>query len=263
MGSRRGRIGGTLVKKLWIAGGIAILIVAAVGVTLLRRDRPEPTAALRGREVAQRLGCFGCHGPDGIRGIADPLAPDRKVPDWTEASAELYIKSADDIRHWILHGAPIDQPPVDEDMAPKRLVPMPAYEGRLSGRELDDLVAYFESVSGWQEDMPDAAFEGRKIAIRMGCFGCHGPSGIGGVPNPGSLKGTIPAWGSEDFDELVQNDDELREWILDGRSKRLWRSPAARFYLERQETPMPAYRDHLSDDELDNLVAYIHWLRSP
>ena len=84
---------------------------------------------------------------------------------------------------------------------------------------------------------------------------------MGGVRNPGSFKGHIPPWDGEEFDELVRDERELREWIMDGRSHRLWNNQAARYFLERQETPMPAYREHLSEDALNKLVAYIDWLR--
>ena len=138
---------------------------------------------------------------------------------------------------------------------------MPAYEDLLSDRELDDLVAYYLAVSGWAPDIPDAAFEGRKIASRLGCFGCHGPAGMGGVANPGSFKGHIPPWDGEEFKELVRDDEELREWILDGRIRRLWDNPVARRFLESQKTRMPAYREHVSDEEVSKMVQYIRWLR--
>ena len=131
----------------------------------------------------------------------------------------------------------------------------------LSPDELDDLVAYFRARSWWTPDIPDAAREGREIAMRLGCFGCHGPSGIGGVPNPGSLKGHIPPWDGHEFDELVHSESELREWILDGPIKRLRDNPLAMHFLEAQKTAMPAYRQYISGDELDRMVAYIQWMR--
>lgn len=220
---------------------------------------PETTEAMRGAEVARKLGCFGCHGPGGFGGIADPVSPSGKVPGWDGGTAALYVENEQQIREWVLYGAPRQRSRPEDRHG---LIQMPAYEGLLSERELDDVVAYFRSVSGWDTGIPEKAYEGNKIASRLGCFGCHGPSGMGGVANPGSLKGRIPPWDGDEFAELVRDDDELREWILDGRPRRLWENPAARHFLEAQKTQMPAYRDHLSEGDLEKIVAYIRWLRS-
>jgi mono/diheme cytochrome c family protein len=249
-------------KKIWMLVVLVIVVVAIrAGVSWFQRSEPEVTAAIRGREVAENLGCFACHGEGGVGGIADPLAPGRKVPGWEAGVAELYVTSEQDIRDWILHGSPQSPAYAKHHDADQLLVPMPAYGSYLTEQELDDLVAYFLAVSGWNPDLPDAVYEGRKTAGELGCFGCHGPAGMGGMSNPGSFKGYIPAWDGEDFGELVRNEEELREWILDGRTERLWNNPAARVFLERQKTPMPAYREHLSRADVNNLVAYILWLR--
>jgi mono/diheme cytochrome c family protein len=174
----------------------------------------------------------------------------------------MFITSEQDIREWILFGAPRSESERNRYDDHQMLVPMPAYEEYLSDGELDDLVSYFLAVSGWRPEIPDSAYEGRRIATRLGCFGCHGPSGMGGVANPGSFKGLIPPWDGEEFEELVHDEEELREWILYGKIERLWSNPAARFFLDRQKTPMPAYHDFISDAELDLLVNYIQWLRS-
>ena len=222
----------------------------------------ETTAALRGERIAQQMGCFGCHGPSGAGRVGNPTSPSGTVPGWDGGAAVLYVKNVEEIREWILLGAPRLRASEEKVANWGALIPMPAYEGLLSEKELDDLVAYFLAVSGWNPEIPDAVYEGRKIALRLGCFGCHGPSGMGGVQNPGSFKGYIPPWHGEEFAELVRNDKELREWILDGRIQRLWENPAAHHYLKRQTIQMPPYRAHVSDEELDKIVAFIHWLRS-
>jgi mono/diheme cytochrome c family protein len=252
-------------KRRWIVGVIVIVAVSGTAGALwwLREERRgEITPAIRGQQIAVRLGCFGCHGPEGSGGIADPAAPGGEVPDWSYGIAKLFIACEQDIRDWILYGAPRAEAERREISGYEPLVPMPAYEDQLSDDELDDLVAYFLAVSGWAAEIPDEAYEGRKIATRLGCFGCHGPSGMGGVANPGSFKGHIPPWDGDEFDELVRDENELREWILEGRTKRLWDNPAAQVFLERQKISMPAYHDYLSDAELDKLVAYIDWLRA-
>jgi mono/diheme cytochrome c family protein len=249
-------------KRLWVLVIIIVVLVAVRGgASLFQRHEPEGTAAIRGRALAQELGCFACHGEGGVGGIADPLAPGRKVPGWEAGVASMYVTSELEIREWILYGKPRSAAKVEHREDDELLIPMPAYGSELTDAELDDLVAYFLAVSGWNPELPDPVYEGRKLALELGCFGCHGPAGMGGVKNPGSFKGHIPAWDGEDFGELVRSEDELREWILDGRVERQWKNPAARIFLERQKTPMPGYRDHLSKADVDNLVAYIQWLR--
>jgi len=222
--------------------------------------QPEITPAMRGEGIARRLGCFGCHGPEGAGGVGDPTSPAGRIPGWDSGTMAMYARNEAEIREWILYGARRNEPPRPASV-PKPLIPMPAYEAHISGEELDDLAAYVQAVRGCAPGMPDTVYEGRKIAVRMGCFGCHGPSGMGGVPNPGSFTGHVPAWDSGAFEELVRNEAELREWILDGRILRLWKNPVARHFLEGQTIPMPAYREHLSGDEVDMLVAYINWIR--
>ena len=110
---------------------------------------------------------------------------------------------------------------------------------------------------------PDAQIAaGRDVALRFGCFGCHGPEGRGTVANPGSLKGYIPAWDGDDYLELVRSDEEFRQWVRNGVSDRFRNNPAASIFLDRQATPMPAYGDLIDDESLDALLAYVEWARS-
>ncbi len=248
-------------RGFWIVSGLVLLFGAGGGVTWILWRQPEVTPPIRGEAIALRLGCFGCHGPGGSGEIADPTSAAGKIPGWSLADAEMFVRSEQEIREWILYGESRRESAENMHKKEDPLVPMPAYEEVISERELDDLVAYFRAVSGWDPDIPDAAFEGRKIASRVGCFGCHGPSGMGGTANPRSFKGHIPPWDGKEFDDLVRDDQELLEWILDGQPRRLRENWASRYFLERQKIPMPAYRDYLSDDELNKLVVYIHWLR--
>ena len=221
------------------------------------------SAAARGEAIAGRFGCFACHGPRGSGGVADPASPSGNVPGWDRGTMVMYAQSDTDLRDWILHGA-LQGESVDKHRETSAgIIPMPSYEDELSKGELEALLAYLKVVSNWGDDIPDTAYDGWKVASRMGCFGCHGPGGTGRVPNPGSLKGYIPPWDGDEFAELVRDDDELRAWILDGFPPRLGKNPIARYFLEKQKTPMPAYRDYLSEKEVDNLVAYIRWTRKP
>src|SRR5512145_1757860 len=97
--------------------------------------------------------------------------------------------------------------------------------------QVDDLVAYLRAASGLLEPRDDVAAKGVEIALANGCFHCHGDMGVGGMPNPGSLKGYIPGFGGEDFDELVRDDDELRSWITEGGVPRLRNDPLASYFI--------------------------------
>ena len=246
---------------LWIRIAlVASAMVAAAVVVAYVRAR-EATPAMRGRLLAERLGCFACHGPGGQGGVYDP-GTGALVPGWTWGDAAMYVRDEDDIREWILYGEPVGwEADGGRDGDREPLVPMPAYEAHLTARQLEDLVTLFTAISGWAPEMSDAAYEGWKTSLRLGCFGCHGPSGMGGMSNPGSFKGHIPAWDGNEFGELVRDETELRAWILDGRIERLWSDPVARHFLDGQVIEMPAYRDHISDAELDALTSYVKWLR--
>ncbi len=215
---------------------------------------------MRGERVAREAGCFACHGPGGSAGIADLAGPNTRVPSWEGRELASYARDVDELRAWIVDGVPrrlCDARGPDD----ARLLPMPAYGERLSKGEIDDLVAYLVAVSGLAPAMPDRAYEGRVVATRQGCFGCHGPSGMGGALNPGSFTGSIPALDGPDYAELVHDEGELRAWILDGHPRRLWDHPIARRFLEGQVVKMPAYRALLSEDDVGKLIAYIDWLR--
>jgi mono/diheme cytochrome c family protein len=201
------------------------------------------------------MGCFACHGPGGVSGIPNP-GIDSTVPAWNGGTWMMYSDTEADVRAWILDGhAPGTSPPRGA------LIQMPAYKGRLSSSELDDLTAYVLTVMEFG-DPEGRATEGRDIAQRLGCFGCHGPEGRGLLANPGSLKGYIPAWDGADYAELVKSPAELREWVRDGITERFRRNPAARRFVEGEILRMPAYGDKVGDAELAALSAYIDWVRS-
>jgi mono/diheme cytochrome c family protein len=140
-------------------------------------------------------------------------------------------------------------------------IAMPPYRDILGEGALTALVAYVKAVSDFEKPQDAKAEAGRQVALQYGCFSCHGPQGRGALDNPGSLKGYVPGWDGPDYLDLVRSEDEAREWILDGRPRRLRDSRVARFFMERQKVSMPAYREHLTETEVDALLAYVRWLR--
>jgi mono/diheme cytochrome c family protein len=242
---------------------LAVLLVAAAA-TLIGAYWAEshPPPVVRGARLAQRLGCFACHDPRGGPGTPNPGAPEGRVPGWGGGNAMMYILAPDDFQAWVLDGAPrrlLDSPSYQSKRA-ARVLQMPAYRGRISAAQLSDLRAMFEAVAGLTAPAAGDALRGYDLAEAKGCFGCHGPAGLGGVNNPGSFAGYIPGWRGRGYAALVKDRAELREWIHDGVSQRAARHPVIGFFLRRQQLQMPAFGDHLTPDELDAIMAYIEWL---
>lgn len=88
---------------------------------------------------------------------------------------------------------------------------------------------------------------GRLIYVRAGCIACHGAAGRGGHPNPGAHGDVIPAlaplmgtYTAEELKAKIQNG--VKPDGHDGMT------PAV---------AMPAWKDVLSDEELDALSSYL------
>jgi mono/diheme cytochrome c family protein len=240
---------------------LALGVVCLLGVRYWRaKDRGS---VHRGWAVAESHGCFTCHGVGGHRGITNPGYGLEDIPPWSGGLMTMYAENEAEIREWIQDGMTkrVRADPEQMKMRQGAAIAMPSFRQVLSERELASLVAYVKAVADFEKPEEANAEAGRQVAIQYGCFNCHGPQGRGALDNPGSLKGYVPAWDGPDYAELVRNDDEARQWILDGRARRLEDNPLARFFLDRQKVPMPAYRQHLTDAEVAALLAYIRWLR--
>lgn len=222
------------------------------------------TPETRGFRLALKLGCFTCHGPSGTSGIQGVLGD---APSWDGGTWMMYARTEDEIRNWILYGSRFGPDKEDQEKRKQRessnpsKVIMPAYADVLNRRQVEDLVSFYKAVSWFRQPQDPEVAKGREIAEKAGCFHCHGPEGRLNMENPGSFKGYIPAWYGADFNELVRNDTELREWILDGVAHRLRSNPAAMLFLKRQKVHMPKYRDKLTTEEIQSLIRYIHWMQ--
>jgi len=238
--------------RTWFALFASVGVVAVCAATVVFWWRSANVGPVqRGADLAISRGCLGCHGGAPV----SPLQP--------RSFADLDDVDSATLREWILDGMPkrVQQDPDRRKTLEVATIRMPAWRGRLSHSQVDDLVAYLRAMAAADVPEDPPVRKGHVVAERLGCFLCHGPGGRGAVSNPGSLKGYIPPWDGRDFAELVVDKRELREWILGGRPQRLQMNAVARFFLDRQAIRMPAFRGQITEEELLALGAYIGWLR--
>ena len=255
-----------LVLVAWIVVGVAILETAWLVYPFVRARilALEETPAARGQRLAAELGCFGCHGPGGGGGTKNPGSEEDTVPAFTERTQMMYVKGADDLREYVLDGAP-RRKREDPDYRAKMeaaALRMPAYRDVLTAIQVDDLVAFLRAASGLIAPDEERAAHGAELATQLSCFTCHGPLGAGGVPNPRSLKGYVPAFWGADFDDLVRDDTELRTWIAKGEIPRLAEHPIASRFLKSQVIKMPAYERFIPAPDIEALAAYVRWIHT-
>lgn len=248
--------------KRALLAALAFLVIAGVaGAMVYLRPRIPP--AERGRRLAEREGCFGCHGPEGTKGAANPGRTDKAAPNYV-GDVMMYANDRGEIREWIRDGftAARAKSLTWRDQRERGALKMPAYKDRLSATQIEDLVAFVAAQSEMDAPEDTLAAKGVERAQALGCVGCHGTGGRFARPNPGSLKGYVPSWDGGDFPELVQSREEFADWIRDGISDRFEENPAAMFFLRRAALKMPAFRSHLEPGDVDALWAYVRWLRS-
>ncbi len=246
---------------------LAFLLLCAAGWIAYPHLRgivipPETTSAGRGRQLAEELGCFTCHGPLGRAGVSNPGSQYKSVPPFHEGTIMMFAKSDQELREFILDGAPASK--LRNEAYAKEMreqaIRMPPYRDFVSDEDVEDLVSFLRASSELLFPPDGPASDGEALAHELGCFTCHGAMGSGGHSNPGSLKGYIPGFYGPDYAELVQSTDELRSWIENGGISRLTDDPLAAYFLERQRVQMPAYGGFLSGEQVASLVAYVSWV---
>src|SRR5512145_1593533 len=125
----------------------ALVLAAAAGAAYLvvgRVRTPSPSRVQRGYEVAEAKGCFSCHGPGGLRGMANPGYGLDEVPPLAGGLVTMYAKDEGELREWILDGAPrrIRDDPAQWKLRERAIIQMPAWRGLIRDDELADLLAY-------------------------------------------------------------------------------------------------------------------------
>jgi mono/diheme cytochrome c family protein len=210
----------------------------------------EETPAARGHRLAPSSVASPATAPRAGAATKNPGSQEGEVPAFTEQTQMMYVKTTDDLREYILDGAP-KRRREDPDYVARMegaALRMPAYRAFLSSSQVDDLVAYLRGVSGQILPAQDEAqvARGGELTAEYHCFSCHGPFGAGGVANPGAFKGYVPGFWGEDYAELVRDDDELHRWIADGQLARISEHPIGGWFFRRQAMKMPAYGEFLS-----------------
>jgi mono/diheme cytochrome c family protein len=151
--------------------------------------RVSPQVAAGGHTFVQ-FACAQCHGLDGRGGVS----PD--VPSLKRVGKVLTVAQ---LTHIIDHG-------LGESANPSKPY-MPVWGAVISKTQVGDLVAYIRAgLPPVAEATPPAVPQGQGAAVagaalyvRYGCINCHGPNGLGGVPNPLSPDKTIPPLSGKAF----------------------------------------------------------------
>jgi mono/diheme cytochrome c family protein len=206
------------------------------------RGRPvsEPVAA--GAHDFVQFACAKCHGDRGRGGVS----PD--VPALTQAGPQLTVSQLKTI---------IDKG-LGESKNPAKPY-MPVWRHVISAHQVSDLVAYLRAglpaVPGASSPpVPTdqgAAVQGGALYVAYGCINCHGPNGLGGVPNPQSPDKTIPSLSGADFFKEFNTDEKITDVIRSGSV--IGRAPIV---------SMPHWGGIIPDQQLQALVAYIKTLKT-
>jgi mono/diheme cytochrome c family protein len=95
-----------------------------------------------------------------------------------------------------------------------------------------------------------AAVEGSAQYVRYGCINCHGPNGLGGVPNPLSPDKSIPPLSGQDFRHEFNTDAKIAAVIETGSV--IGRAPIV---------SMPHWGGIIPAAQLRALIAYLKTLK--
>lgn len=186
--------------------------------------------------------CAQCHGEQGRGGIS----PD--VPALKKVAGKL---TPTELRSIIDHG-------LGESANPEKPY-MPVWGEVVSATQVSDLIAYLRAglpAVATAEPLPvpqgqGAAVAGAALYVRYGCINCHGPNGLGGVPNPQSPDKTIPPLSGADFQHEFNTDKKIIDVIRSGSV--IGRAPIV---------SMPHWGGIIPDQQLNELVAYLKTLKS-
>jgi mono/diheme cytochrome c family protein len=136
---------------------------------------------------------------------------------------------------------------------------MPVWGEVISSQQVDDLVAYIHAglpavPTATPVAVPSgqgAAVEGQALYTLYGCINCHGPNGLGGVPNPLSPDKSIPQLSGADFRKEFDTEAKIVAVIKSGSV--IGRAPIV---------SMPHWGGIIPPARLHALFAYIETLKA-
>ena len=151
----------------WFILTLSLTVPAA---TMAAEGKPEV-----GKARAEALGCFACHGADGIA-TADGLAADKNVPNLA-GEPDLYLQF-----QLVFYRQGV-----------RKNETMNAMAQQLSDDDLRNMSAYYASLPGpdgskTADNAPQETELGAKIAAGIHCTNCHGDH-FEGVDNIARLAG--------------------------------------------------------------------------
>jgi len=243
-----------------LAVGAIVFVVVAVAVTAWlggRNSMSTSTVTVGGSEPSSagstaskvsatvaagahdfvQFACGQCHGFGGSGGVS------ADVPALSGLGRSLTVAQLTKI---INHG-------LGESANPTKPY-MPVWHGIVSRRQIGELVAYIRAglppVAG---ATPPAVptdqglvVEGSQLYVRDGCINCHGPNGLGGVPNPQSPDHTIPPLSGATFRTQFNTAAKITALIRSGSV--IGKAPIV---------SMPHWGGILTKRDLDALAAYL------
>jgi len=234
----------TAIVVVVFAGVLTGYLVGHNGRSAASSSAPATTSAPAvpqdvafGAHAFVQFACAQCHGMRGAGGVS----PD--VPALQSIAQALTVEQLSSI---IEHGAGVSTNPEKPFM--------PVWHGIVSKHQISALVAYmkagFPVVAGADAltvptNQGDAV-AGAVLYQRYGCINCHGPNGLGGVPNPQSPDLTVPPLSGADFHGEFDTPKKIADVIRSGSV--IGRAPIV---------SMPHWGTILTDRQIQQLIAYI------
>jgi cbb3-type cytochrome c oxidase subunit III len=233
-------IGLALLGGVFLGRATKSTTTVSVSTTTPSSQTVDPKVAAGAHDFVN-FACAQCHGLDGKGGPSPYVPPLKNLGSVTTAQLSQIIN----------HGLGVSSDPTHPYM--------PVWGQVISARQVDDLVAYIHAglpsvPTATPITVPSgqgAVVEGQALYTLYGCVNCHGPNGLGGVPNPQSPDKTIPPLSGADFFKQFNTDAKIIDVIKSGSV--IGRAPIV---------SMPHWGGIIPPDRLAALVAYIKTLKT-